>query len=85
MTSTRIAHRFAGKRPRAVLLKPGPTATAMTSGMDQRGMAAPETIAKAIRRAADQGGPVQYASPKWRLIMRVVREIPYPVFNKLNF
>jgi short-subunit dehydrogenase len=80
-----IAHRFASKGPRAVLLKPGPTATAMTAGMDQKGLATPETIAKAIRSAADRGAPIQYAPIKWRLIMRVVREIPYPIFNKLNF
>jgi short-subunit dehydrogenase len=67
------------------LLKPGPTATAMTAGMDQKGLATPETIAKAIRSAADRGAPIQYAPIKWRLIMRIVREIPYPIFNKLNF
>jgi short-subunit dehydrogenase len=80
-----VAHRFAGKGPRAVLVKPGPTATAMTADMDQKGLAAPETIARAIRQAADKGGPIQYAPLKWRLIMRIVREIPYPIFNKLNF
>lgn len=80
-----IAHRFVGKGPRAVLLKPGPTATAMTSDMDQKGMASPDQIAAAIRRAADKGGPIQYAPAKWRLIMRIVREFPYPIFNKLNF
>jgi decaprenylphospho-beta-D-erythro-pentofuranosid-2-ulose 2-reductase len=80
-----IAHRFAGKGPRAVLVKPGPTATAMTAGMNQKGMAAPEQVARAIRRAADKGGPIQYAPAKWRLIMRIVREIPSPIFDKLNF
>jgi decaprenylphospho-beta-D-erythro-pentofuranosid-2-ulose 2-reductase len=82
-----IAHRFAGKGPRAVLLKPGPTATAMTAdlGGDQSKLATPEEVAKAVRRAADSGGPIQYAPGKWRLIMRIVREIPAPIFNKLNF
>jgi short-subunit dehydrogenase len=86
-----IAHRFAGKgqssgkKLRAVLFKPGPTATAMTAGLPQRGMATTEEVAKALRRAADKGGPIQYAPLKWRLIMRIVREIPYPIFDKLNF
>lgn len=80
-----IAHRFAGKGPRAVLVKPGPTATAMTAGLGRKGMATPEAVAKTVRRAADKGGPVQYAPAKWRLIMRIVREIPYPVFDRLNF
>ena len=80
-----VAHRFAGKGPRAVLVKPGPTATAMTAGMNQKGMATPEQVARAIRRAADKGGPIQYAPAKWRLIMRIVREIPSPIFDRLNF
>jgi decaprenylphospho-beta-D-erythro-pentofuranosid-2-ulose 2-reductase len=80
-----IAHRFAGKGPRAVLVKPGPTATAMTAGMNQKGMATPEQVARVIRRAADKGGPIQYAPAKWRLIMRIVREIPSPIFDRLNF
>jgi decaprenylphospho-beta-D-erythro-pentofuranosid-2-ulose 2-reductase len=66
-------------------VKPGPTATAMTAGMNQKGMAAPEQVARAIRRAADRGGPIQYTPAKWRLIMRIVREIPSPIFDKLNF
>lgn len=82
-----IAHRFAGMGPRAVVLKPGPTATAMTDNLPGRRsrLATPEEIAHAVRRAADRGGPVQYAPAKWRLIMRIVREIPAPIFDKLNF
>ncbi len=80
-----IAHRLAGSGARAVLVKPGPTATAMTSGMPTAGMATPEQVATLVRRAADRGGPIQYAPTKWRIIMRIVREIPYPIFNKLNF
>jgi short-subunit dehydrogenase len=82
-----IAHRFAGKGPRAVLLKPGPTATPMTatSGDKRSRLASPEQIAKAVRRAAEQGGPIQYAPARWRLIMRIVREIPWRIFDRLNF
>jgi decaprenylphospho-beta-D-erythro-pentofuranosid-2-ulose 2-reductase len=80
-----IAHRFAAKGPRAVLLKPGPTASPMTAGAARGKLASPETIAKAVRRAADRGGPIQYAPARWRLIMRVVREIPWWIFNRLNF
>lgn len=81
-----IAHRFAGKGPRAVVVKPGPTDTAMTADLKSRGarLASPDEVARLVRRAADRGGPVQYAPGKWRLIMRVIREIPAPIFNKLN-
>lgn len=82
-----IAHRFANKGPRAVVVKPGPTATAMTANLpgDFSKMERPEQVAAIVRRAADKGGPIQYAPAKWRLIMRIVREIPAPIFNRLNF
>jgi len=85
-----IAHRFAGKfpagnGPRAVVIKPGPTDTPMTAGM-KKGllMASPEQVAKIVRRAADKGGPVQYAPGRWRLIMMIVGAIPSAIFNKMN-
>lgn len=81
-----IAHRFANKGPRAVIVKPGPTDTPMTADMKSRGakLATPEEVAAVVRRAADRGGPIQYAPGKWRIIMRVIREIPAAIFNKLN-
>jgi len=81
-----IAHRFAGGGPRAVIIKPGPTATAMTAALKAEGarLAPVDDVARIVRRAADRGGPVQYAPAKWRLIMRIVREIPAPIFNRLD-
>lgn len=82
-----IAHRFAGKGPRAVLVKPGPTDTAMTRGLPKGGVlwsTAPR-VAAVVRRAADWGGPVQYAPLRWWLIMKIVRAIPAPIFNRVNF
>ncbi len=81
-----IAHRFAGKGPRAVVIKPGPTDTAMTADLKSKGakLANPADVAQIVRRAADKGGPIQYAPGKWWLIMRIIREIPAPIFNKLN-
>lgn len=79
-----IAHRFAGKPMRAVVVKPGPTATAMTAGQPGRRLVPAEDIAKLVRRAADSGGPVQYAPRRWRLIMRVVRELPWWLFRRVD-
>jgi short-subunit dehydrogenase len=80
-----VAHRFAGQEPRAVLVKPAPTATAMTQGVGTPGRLVPvEAVAKAIRRAADRGGPIQYVPARWRLIMRIIREIPTPLFDRLD-
>lgn len=82
-----IAHRFADKGPRAVVVKPGPTDTPMTAGMAKGGplWATPEQVASVVRRAADTGGPVQYAPARWRWIMLVIGLIPSRVFNKMKF
>lgn len=82
-----IDHRFGGRGPRAVIVKPGPTDTAMTAGMAKGGplWAAPEAVAAVVRKAADSGGPVVYAPARWRLIMAIIRAIPSVIFNKMNF
>jgi len=82
-----ISHRFRGTGRRAVIVKPGPTDTAMTAGMTKGGLlwSTPETVAAVVRKAADSGGPVFYAPPRWRLIMAIIRSIPAAVFNKMNF
>ena len=74
-----IAHRFgragAPRGLRAVIVKPGPTRTAMTAGMRREGpmWAEPGQVAAIVRRAADRGGPVVYAPGRWRWIMLVIR------------
>jgi short-subunit dehydrogenase len=82
-----ISHRFRGSGPRAVMVKPGPTDTAMTAGMTKGGplWSTPEAVAAVVRKAADSGGPVVYAPARWRLIMAIIRMIPAPIFNKMNF
>jgi short-subunit dehydrogenase len=82
-----ISHRFAGSGPRAVIVKPGPTDTAMTAGMTKGGplWSTPEAVAAIVRKAADSGGPVVYAPARWRLIMAIIRTIPAVIFNKMNF
>jgi short-subunit dehydrogenase len=82
-----ISHRFRNAGPRAVIVKPGPTDTAMTAGMTKGGplWATPEAVAAVVRKAADSGGPVVYAPARWRLIMAIIRAIPASIFNKMNF
>ena len=81
-----VAHRFAGKGPRIVVVKPGPTVTAMTAGMVRKGplWASAEQVALVVRRAADRGGPVAYAPWFWRYIMLIIRFLPAPIFNRLE-
>lgn len=84
-----IAHRFAREDadggPRAVVVKPGPTATAMTANSPPgRRMVSADEVARLVRRAADRGGPVQYAPRRWRPIMRIVRELPWWLFRRID-
>jgi decaprenylphospho-beta-D-erythro-pentofuranosid-2-ulose 2-reductase len=82
-----IAHRFAGKGPRAVIVKPGPVITPMTEGFASRkGLmwTTPETVAAIVRHAADRGGPVVYAPWFWRWVMLIIRFLPAPIFNRLD-
>ena len=67
-----------------ITVKPGPTATAMTSGMDQTKMADPNRIAKQIVRAIDSRKDILYTPGKWRLIMAVIRAIPERLFKRLS-
>ncbi|MGD2131245.1 MAG: SDR family NAD(P)-dependent oxidoreductase [Maricaulaceae bacterium] len=79
-----IAHRLARSSARCVVMKFGFVDTPMTDGMDKSGplWASPAEIAKAIRRAADKGGPVQYAPWFWRFIMLAIRFVPAFVFHR---
>ncbi len=79
-----LAHSLAKSGARAVAVKPGFVDTPMTDGMNKSGAlwAKPEAIGKAIRRAADTGGPIQYAPGLWRMIMLVIRTVPAFVFHK---
>jgi len=81
-----ISHRFAGKGPHVVVVKPGPTDTPMTAGMKKGGLlwSSPQRVAAIVRRAADGGAPVVYGPWFWRYIMLVIRFLPASIFNKLN-
>ena len=51
------------------------------SGLPARVLRA-DQVGRAIRRAADKGGPIQYAPGKWRLVMAIIRAVPAFVFHK---
>jgi NAD(P)-dependent dehydrogenase (short-subunit alcohol dehydrogenase family) len=81
-----IAHRFASKGPRAVLVKIGPTITPMTAHLERKGplWASPEQVARTIHASASRGGPVVYAPRRWRFIMSIIRHLPAVLFNRVN-
>ena len=79
-----LAHSLDGTGARAVAVKPGFVDTPMTDGLKKGGAmwATADQIGAALRRAADKGGPIQYAPGKWRIVMAVIRAVPAFIFHK---
>lgn len=81
-----LQHRLARTSVRVILIKPGPTRTAMTTGMANNNLsfASPEDVANDIVRGISRVRPVIYTPAKWRLIMFILKHMPSALFNKLN-
>ena len=81
-----LQHRFADTAVRVVLIKPGPTDTPMTSAFKAQGrrLAPVEQVAADIVRGMDRGQRVVYTPGVWRLIMWVIRHLPFVVFRRLK-
>jgi decaprenylphospho-beta-D-erythro-pentofuranosid-2-ulose 2-reductase len=82
-----LRNRLAKAGIRVVTVKPGFVRTRMTEGMKLPGplTAAPEEVATAMFRAAEQGrGDVIYVRPVWRLIMTIIGAIPERMFKRLK-
>ena len=78
--------RLHGSGVRVLTVKPGPTDTKMTFGMDDPPplMAEPERVAEQVAQSIEKGKDVCYAPPIWRYIMAAIRLIPASVFKKLD-
>jgi short-subunit dehydrogenase len=79
-----LQHRFAHTPIKIILIKPGPTATAMTAHLPQRGLASAEAVAATIVQGIAQGKTVIYAPKKWAVIMMIIIHLPAFIFNKLD-
>jgi short-subunit dehydrogenase len=81
-----LDHRLVGSGVKVVLIKPGPTDTAMTAHMKSAGqrLATPEEVARLSVDAIRRGTPVVYAPRIWQVIMLIVRHMPRFVFNRLR-
>jgi len=81
-----LRHRLDGKGVKVFTLKLGPVDTPMTYGM-RRGflIASPARVGRRACRIA--GGPsgIYYLPGFWRIIMFLIRNIPEPIFKRLNF
>lgn len=81
-----LQHRLACSNVKAILIKPGPTATPMTANMtdSQDSMAKVENVARLIVEGLERGQSVIYAPKKWKLIMIIIRHLPNFIFNKMR-
>ncbi|MDC3363309.1 SDR family NAD(P)-dependent oxidoreductase [Planktomarina temperata] len=79
-----MQHRFARTSVLPIIIKPGPTQTAMTSHIDDLQMAAVETVAEIIVSGIDSGRPEIYAPRRWAFIMTVLKHLPRFIFNRLD-
>lgn len=81
-----LQHRFAATAVKVTLIKPGPTATAMTAHLNAQGMALadPQDVARRIVKAMDRGQRVCHAPARWRWIMAVLTALPASLFNRLD-
>ena len=70
---------------RVVVVKPGFVDTPMTASFSKGLLwAAPQLVARDIRRAMDRGTPVVYTPWFWRSIMLVVRSVPEALFRRMR-
>jgi decaprenylphospho-beta-D-erythro-pentofuranosid-2-ulose 2-reductase len=79
-----LQQRVAKSAVSVCLIKPGPTKTPMTRG-HQGKFADPSKVARVIVEGLARKSRVIYAPRGWRLVMFVVRLIPFVIFKKLRF
>jgi short-subunit dehydrogenase len=82
-----LQHRLVRTKVKVSLIKPGPTRTRMTlnAHMGPSKLADPRKVAHQITRGIAKRRRVIYAPRMWRLIMIVVRALPFQVFKHLKF
>lgn len=68
------------------LIKPGPTQSAMTQHLTAAGkkLAKVEDVAQQIVQGIEKGQRSIYAPGLWRLIMLIIRHLPFFIFKKLD-
>ena len=80
------AARLSRSGVRVVCLKAGVIDTAMTWALPRLPfMAGPDAFARSAFALAERGPATAYVPRIWQLVMLVIRGVPTPVFNRMNF
>jgi short-subunit dehydrogenase len=81
-----LQHRFAGTPVRVQVYALGYVDTAMTRGMQLAfPVADPQRVARAVVDGLGGPGRVRYLPGWWRLVVGVLRLLPWPVYRRLRF
>ena len=80
-----LRNRLHGSGVHVMTVKPGFVDTPMTREFRKGALwASPERIARGIVRGIERRKDVVYLPGFWRYVMRIIREIPEPVFKRLS-
>jgi short-subunit dehydrogenase len=80
-----LRNRLHGAGVHVLTIKPGFVDTPMTREFPKGPLwASPEKVAKGIHKAILKRRDVVYLPGFWRMVMRIIREIPEPVFKRLK-
>lgn len=82
-----LSHRLFQKNVLVVIVKPGYVATKMTKGIKLSPLltAQPDQVADAVFKCVDKKKNSIYVLPVWWLIMLIIRNLPYKIFQRIHF
>ncbi|AFV00709.1 SDR family NAD(P)-dependent oxidoreductase [Simiduia agarivorans] len=80
-----LQHKYFQSSPHICLVKPGPTATAMTKNLElnEKALAKPHDVAQQIVSQCHKKSTI-YTPRKWWLIMAIIKNLPKAIFLRLN-
>lgn len=80
-----LSHRFYRTNVYSSIIKPGPTLSPLTEKLVGKvNLASPEETSAVIVKGIIKKRRVIYAPAKWRLIMMIIRNLPYYIFGRMN-
>lgn len=81
-----MQHRFANSPVHIALIKPGPTDTPMTAHLKNGNikLATARSVAKDIVNGIKAKRRVIYTPRKWKIIMTIIKLLPFIIFKKLD-
>ncbi len=81
-----LDHKFRAQGLKTVCVKPGFVRTGMTDGLKAPPFAGePDAVSAVVLQAIDEGTPVVYVPPIWRLVMTAIKALPRFAMRRVGF